>query len=62
MEVLPDHVHPLVGCDPHFGIHLLVKRLKGVQFACAARGISRTQALSAVAADELIRYLERWVW
>jgi putative transposase len=29
MEVLPDHVHLLVGCDPQLGIHRLVKLLKG---------------------------------
>ena len=29
MEVLPDHVHLLVGCDPQFGLHRLVKLLKG---------------------------------
>lgn len=29
MEVMPDHVHLLVGCDPQFGIHRLVKLLKG---------------------------------
>ena len=29
MEVMPDYVHLLVGCDPHFGIHRLVKLLKG---------------------------------
>lgn len=29
MEVLPDHVHLLLGCDPQFGIHRLVKLLKG---------------------------------
>jgi len=29
MDVMPDHVHLLVGCDPHFGIHRLVKLLKG---------------------------------
>lgn len=28
-EVMPDHVHLLVGCDPHFGIHRLVKFVKG---------------------------------
>jgi putative transposase len=27
--VMPDHVHPLVGGDPQFGIHRLVKLLKG---------------------------------
>jgi putative transposase len=29
MEVMPDHVHLLVGCDPQFGIHRLVKLLQG---------------------------------
>ncbi len=28
-EVMPDHVHLLVGCDPQFGIHRLVKLLNG---------------------------------
>ena len=29
LEVMPDHVHLLLGCDPQFGIHRLVKLLKG---------------------------------
>ena len=29
LEVMPDHVHVLVSCDPHFGIHRLVKLIKG---------------------------------
>lgn len=29
MEVMPDHGHLLVGCDPQFGIHRLIKLLKG---------------------------------
>ena len=29
IEVMPDHVHLLVECDPQFGIHRLVKYLKG---------------------------------
>ncbi len=29
LEVMADHVHLLVGCDPQFGIHRLVKYLKG---------------------------------
>jgi putative transposase len=29
LEVMSDHVHLLVGCDPQFGIHRLVKLLKG---------------------------------
>lgn len=29
IEVMPDHVHLLVGCDPQFGIHRLVRAIKG---------------------------------
>jgi REP-associated tyrosine transposase len=29
LEVMPDHVHVLVEVDPQFGIHTLVKRMKG---------------------------------
>jgi putative transposase len=30
MEIMPDHVHLLVEVDPQFGIHRLVKTIKGV--------------------------------
>ena len=29
LEIMPDHVHLLVEVDPQFGIHRLVKQLKG---------------------------------
>ena len=29
MEIMPDHVHLLVEVDPQFGIHKLVKTIKG---------------------------------
>ena len=29
LEVMPDHVHLLVEVDPQFGIHRLVKQIKG---------------------------------
>ena len=29
MEIMPDHVHLLIKCDPQFGIHKVVKQLKG---------------------------------
>jgi putative transposase len=29
IEVMPDHVHVLLEVDPQFGIHRLVKRMKG---------------------------------
>src|SRR5947199_9336877 len=28
-EIMPDHVHLLVECDPQFGIHRLVRLIKG---------------------------------
>src|SRR5207302_7795084 len=30
LEILPDQVHLLVEVDPQFGIHRLIKRIKGV--------------------------------
>ncbi|MGH8988428.1 MAG: IS200/IS605 family transposase [Acidimicrobiales bacterium] len=29
LETMPDHVHLLVGVDPQFGIHRLVRQIKG---------------------------------
>jgi putative transposase len=29
LEVMPDHVQLLVGCDPQFGIHRLMRLIKG---------------------------------
>jgi Transposase and inactivated derivatives len=29
LEIMPDHVHLLVEVDPQFGIHRLIKNLKG---------------------------------
>jgi putative transposase len=29
LEVMPDHVHLLVNADPQFGIHRLIKLIKG---------------------------------
>ena len=29
LEIMPDHIHLLVDVDPQFGVHTLVKRLKG---------------------------------
>lgn len=30
LEIMPDHVHLLIEVDPQYGIHRLVKQLKGV--------------------------------
>lgn len=29
IEIMPDHVHLLIDCDPQFGIHKIVKHIKG---------------------------------
>jgi putative transposase len=29
MEIMPDHVHLLIEVDPQFGIHKLIKEIKG---------------------------------
>lgn len=29
LEIMPDHIHLLVDVDPQFGIHNLIKKLKG---------------------------------
>jgi len=29
METDQDHIHLLIRCDPQFGIHIVVKRMKG---------------------------------
>lgn len=29
LEVMPDHVHLLVSCDPSFGVYKIIKRIKG---------------------------------
>ena len=29
LETMPDHVHLLIACDPQYGIHRLVKQIKG---------------------------------
>ena len=29
METMPDHVHLLIACDPQFGIHRVIKQIKG---------------------------------
>ena len=30
MEIMPDHVHLLIDVDPQFGIHRVVKAIKGI--------------------------------
>ena len=37
MEVMPDHVHLLLDCDPRFGIHRLVRGIKVGHRVCFGR-------------------------
>jgi putative transposase len=30
LEIMPDHVHLLVEIDPQYGIHRLIKQIKGI--------------------------------
>ena len=29
LEIMPDHVHLVIECDPQYGIHKLIKQMKG---------------------------------
>src|SRR5215469_7346238 len=53
-EVLPDHVHLLVGCDPQFGIHRLVKLQRGELLSRLARGVPRAEAAAPFAVDQFV--------
>ena len=59
MEVMPDHVHLLVGCDPQYGIHRLVKGIKGRLQAIRARIYSAIGESYPALADECSRQLMR---
>jgi putative transposase len=72
LEVMPDHVHLLLGCDPQFGIHRLVKLLKGYsshalreEFPALKRRLPSlwtnryfVAAVGGVTLDALKRYVE----
>lgn len=52
VEVLPDHVHLLLSCDPQFGIHRLIKYLKGNLIALLASSIPCSQNAVTVFVDK----------
>jgi putative transposase len=54
MEVMPDHVRLLVEAEPQFGIHRLVKLVKGRPFASVAPRISVAEEPPADAVDKLL--------
>ena len=37
LEIMPDHVHLVVEVDPQYGIHRLVRQMKGVSSHCLRR-------------------------
>ena len=51
LEVMPDHVHLLGEVDPQFGVHKLVKRIKGRRLPFAATGIQLAQEQIANSLD-----------
>ena len=54
METIPDHMHLLVEVDPQFGIHILVKAIKGPLIAAAAPGVWVAEVALADVVDELV--------
>lgn len=72
MDVMPDHVHLLIQCDPQFGIHRVVKQLNGYtshvlrqEFPALKRKLPSLWTTSyfvatvgAVPLDEVKRYIE----
>ncbi len=52
MEVLPDQVHLLIGVDPQFGIHRLVKAMKGRSSHALQPGVSAAQVAPSYAVDK----------
>jgi len=44
LEIMPDHVHLLIEVDPQFGIHRLVKRLKGTTSRVLRREFPRLKS------------------
>lgn len=39
LETMPDHVHLLIECDSQYGIHRLVKQIKGTVLSPAPSGV-----------------------
>ena len=52
MEVMPDHVHLLVEVDPQYGIHRLVKAIKGRSVPRAAGGVPAPEVPAADVYDD----------
>src|SRR6202035_1256870 len=57
MEVMPDHVHLLVGCDPQYGIHRLVKGMQGPVFACSPSAVPGAAHAHSNIMDEQLYFI-----
>ena len=42
MEIIPDHVHLLIECDPQFGINRLIRSIKGRSSRVSLEELRRT--------------------
>ena len=60
LEVMPDHVHLLVQCDPQFGIHRLVRLLKGRSSRFLTAGVPSSKAQAPDALDQQLLRVNCW--
>ena len=58
LEVLPDHVHLLVNVDPQYGIHRLMKLIKGRSSRLLRARVCQPQAHIAHLVDECVFCLD----
>ena len=54
LETMPDHVHLLVTCDPQFGIHRLVKQIKGRSSRLLRQEFPSIKSRAPHALDQLV--------
>jgi putative transposase len=52
VEVMPDHVHLLVGCDPQCGNPSVSKVCEGFNGSCVTSRVSRTETKTSVSLDK----------
>lgn len=59
MEIMPDHVHLLVECDPQFGINRLVRSIKGRSSRVLRPLVSKTALKDSLPVDKQLFCLHR---
>src|SRR3981189_2997634 len=55
LETMPDHVHLLVEVDPQYGVHKLVKAIKGSHLAVVAGRVPLVEDADSYAVDQRLR-------